>query len=58
MHLFHSSCLLLSWVLESIQGEELIDLGPDGGMVNVVNQLPGAFSGAAEDSNFHFLSAL
>lgn len=30
MHLFHCSRLLLSWVLESIQGEELIDLGPDG----------------------------
>lgn len=42
MHLFHCSRLLLSWVLESIQGEELIDLRPDGGIMSVVNQRPGA----------------
>lgn len=39
MHLFHSSCLLLSCILESIQGEELIDLR---GIMSATNQRPGA----------------
>lgn len=51
MHLFHCSHLLLSQVLQPIQGEELIDLGPDGGVMN--QQL-----GAVEDFNFDSLSAL
>lgn len=53
MHLFHSSHLLLFCVLESIQGEEFIDFGPHGGIVSLE-----LFLGAAEDSNFHSLSAL
>jgi len=58
MHLFHLSCLLLSWVLESVWGDELIDLGPDGGTTNVTNQRLELVLGAAEDSNFRSLSAL
>lgn len=42
LHLFHCSHLLLSRVLQSIQGEELIDLGPDGGVMSVMNQQLGA----------------